>query len=974
MKRLSTITTQRVDASEVISFSWQGHQMKGLAGDSVASALFANDVRIFSRSLKYHRPRGLYSLEGESANCLVNVDGECNICAETTLLKKDARVTPQVYTGSVNNDRYAFIDRLDGFMPAGFYYHRFHKPAFMWPTVSRFIRKMAGTGVLDRSIRWGSRHYAECYPNTDVAVIGGGPAGMSAALAAADQGLRVIVFEARPWLGGCYDWRVRERDGKPLYQIGLDLAEQVTARENIRIFAHTSVIDLSGGTQVTAFQVGGPDDEFDQRYIQTRPRSIVVATGCIERPLIFEENEKPGIMQIGCAWRLARTYSLLPGKRAVFSVGDDLGLEAALDLSDLGLDVIAVADLRTDGQDEDLLATLADKGIPFFRGQGAAKANGKKGLKGVWLADLKGRKKNDFMCDLLVTSAGQSPVIGPLSTAGAKLALDQYTGFFLPRKMPPRIYTAGSLMGLNDPDVLEASGRLAGLKAARDAGVRVSLVSAESELAALPGPVQGNQVAYIPSGREGRKSFICFDEDGTLKTARQSAEQGFDVPELAKRFGGFGLGPGQSGIPGHNLPLVMSGLRGDSTEDLMPTTVRSPLKPVLMATMCASKRMQYKRTPMHAQQETLGAIFEKTGAWKRANRFSEDIASRDEIDAVHNSAGMLDVSTLGKFRLYGPDAQKILQRVYISNMSKTTAGRLKYSAMLNDDGMLLDDGVITRVGENDYYFTTSSARAGVTEEWFRYHSRYDDWDFALVNLTDHLAALNLAGPNSRQILAQLTEANLSNESFPYMGYSEFVLKGNIPVRVLRVGFLGELSYELHFPASYGPTVWNKLMDAGAICGLVPIGLEAQNVCRLEKGHVIIGIETEQRVNLLDLGLGFLWDRTDIESRKVGAPALRFTEEQTGRMKLAGIWIDDGQDCPGDGAIIVQKDNILGHVCTARKSAATGKAIALVLVHDSLSVPGSKLHIYQNEGHGEQQFTATVVETPFYDPKEKRLRS
>ncbi len=974
MKRLPTSATQRVDTSQVLSFSWQGQPMQGLVGDSVASALFANGVRIISRSLKYHRPRGLYSLDGESANCLVNVDGECNVRAETSLLKQGARVTAQNYAGSVDNDRYAFMGRFDRFMPAGFYYRRFHRPAFMWPMVSKFMRKMAGTGVLDRSVEWDSNRYAECYPNTDVAVIGGGPAGMSAALAAAEQGLRVIIFEARPWLGGCYDWRVKERNGDPLHRIGLELAGQVAACDHIRVFSHTAVIDLSGGTQITAVRVGGPEYDFDQQYIRTRPRSIVVATGCLERPLIFEDNEKPGVMQIGCAWRLARTYALLPGKKAVFSIGDDLGLEAALDLSDMGLDVIAVADLRCDGQDAQLLAGLEMKGIPFFKGRGAVAATGRKWLQGVRLADLNGRNGHSFECDLLVASAGQSPVIGPLVSAGAKLIMDQHTGFFLPREMPPRIHAAGRLLGLADPVALEASGRLAGLKAAGDAGAPASLTSAESELAALPGPVKGSRVAYIPGDGRGRKSFICFDEDGTLIGARQSAEQGFDLPELAKRFGGFGLGPGQSGVPGHNLPLVMAKLRGDSTEELLPTTVRSPFTPVLMAAIGGSGRPLSKHTPMYDQQAALGAVFEKTGAWIRALRFSADAACSDEIEAVRTKAGMIDVSTLGKFRLYGPDAEKMLQRVYISNMRKTTHGRLKYSAMLNDHGMLLDDGVITRIAEDDFYITTSSARADVTEEWFRYHSRFEDWNYAMVNLTDHLAAINLAGPNSREILAKLTDADLSNQAFPYMGYREFSLKEDIPLKALRMGFLGELSYELHFPASYGPTVWNLLLDAGAAHGLVPVGLEAQNVCRFEKGHVIIGIETEQRVNLLDLGLGFLWDRSDTMSRKVGAPALKFTETQTGRMKLAGIRIDDDQGCPGDGAIIIQKDSILGHVCTARKSTVLGKSIAMVLVHDSLAAAGNRIQIYQNEGHGERRFMATVVELPFYDPAGQRLRS
>ncbi len=974
MKRLPVSPTQRIEVANALSFSWQGKSMTGLSGDTVASALYANGVRIFSRSLKYHRPRGLFSLDGQSANSLVNVNGECNVTAEMIPLVEGDKVRAQNYLGSVENDWLACMKWFDGFMPAGFYYHRFHKPAFLWPTACKFMRKMAGTGVLDRTRPWPREGYTECFPQCDVAVLGGGPAGMSAALAAADQGLRVILFESRPHLGGFYDWRVVEREGQSLFKRGGDLASRTNAHPNIRDYTHTTAIDVSGGTLVTAIQTGTKNDAFRQCLLQTRPRSIVVATGCLERPLVFEENDKPGVMLPGCAWRLASTYGIMPGTRAVVSIGDDLGIEAALDLANLGLEVVALADLRTGDQDESLLSEAIRRGIPIFKGQGAARASGAKQVESVSLSDLDGKVSGSFDCDLLIASAGQSPVIGPLSTVGSKLAMDAHTGFFLPREMPLRIHCAGRLLGLADVSSIEASGRLAGLQAARDAGRKLSTDKAEKDLATLPGPVAGNRVGYIPSEAKGRKAFICFDEDGSLKTAKQSVAQGFDVPELAKRFGGFGLGPSQGGIPGHNLPLVMSELRGDDTLDLAPTTVRSPLAPVMMAAMVGPQRLLYKRTPMYDQQQKLGAVFEKVGAWKRANRFGQDTACAREIEAVHKTAGMIDVSTLGKFRLYGPDAEKILQRVYISDMSTVAEGKLKYSAMLNDSGMLLDDGVATRVGEGEYYFTTSSARATVTEEWIAYHCRHEEWDYGLVDLTDHLAAINLAGPQSREILSAVTDADLSNAAMPYMGYREILLTGDTPIQLLRIGFLGELSYELHFPASYGPTVWNLLMDAGQGSGLLPIGLEAQNVCRMEKGHVIIGIESEQRVNLVDLGLGFLWDHSDTDSGKIGSPALKFTENQKGRMKLAGIRMDEGESCPGDGAIIVQGDVIKGHICTARQSAAVGASIALVLVADELALPGTPIRIYQNEGHGEAWYSAHVVQTPFYDPEGTKLRS
>jgi sarcosine oxidase subunit alpha len=377
---------------------------------------------------------------------------------------------------------------------------------------------------------------------------------------------------------------------------------------------------------------------------------------------------------------------------------------------------------------------------------------------------------------------------------------------------------------------------------------------------------------------------------------------------------------------------------------------------------------------MHDIHKNAGAIFRRVGVWERPRYFSSDLTSADEIDAVRNRVGVIDVSTLGKFRLFGPDALRALQRVYISDMSRVREGKLKYSAMLNHDGMIVDDGVVTKVGENDYYFTASTGRAGGTVEWFRYHTRYEGWNFNLVNLTDALAAVNLAGPKSREVLAKLTETDIPNEAFPYMGYRQIILAGRIPVRVLRVGFVGELSYELHFPASYGQAVLDLLMEAGKEFGIRPFGLEAQFVLRLEKGHIIIGQETEQRVNLLDLGLGFLWDRKDTASKKIGAPALAFTENQAGRLKLVGFRMDDPSRTPGDGAVIYENEHVLGFVCTSRVSRTLAQSIGMALVRDDLAKEGGTLHIYQNDSNRPLRYTASVASTPFYDPEGKLLRS
>jgi sarcosine oxidase subunit alpha len=658
-------------------------------------------------------------------------------------------------------------------------------------------------------------------------------------------------------------------------------------------------------------------------------------------------------------------------------VADDLGLEAAAELARAGVAVAAVADARTAGANPELVQALSGLGAEHLPGWAVSRAEGRRGVRAAVLASRDGRQSRRVECDLLAASAGPSPVTGPLSTLGAALAWDSATGFHLPASLPPGVFAAGRLLGLAAPEAVEAAGRLAGLQAAGHAGAdtRARAEGARRELAGLPGPEPGAGLVRGPLGGRGRKSFVCFDEDGTYKTLAQSARAGFDRPELAKRFGGFGLGPGQAGVPGRNLPLALAGLAGAGPEQMGPTTERPPLRPVLMAAAAGPGHQVCKETAMHRPQAEAGAVFRRVGPWLRARYFSADRTSREEIQAVRRGVGLIDVSTLGKFRLFGPDAEKALQRVYISDMSRTREGRLKYSAMLNPDGMLVDDGVVTRLGGDDFYLTTSTGRAGQTIQWLRYHTRHQDWDYHLVNLTDQLAAVNLAGPKSREILARLTDADLSPEAFPFMACREILLNGAVPARALRVGFVGELSYELHFPASYGEAVWGWLMEAGAQAGIRPFGLEAQGTLRLEKGHVIIGQETEQRVNLLDLGLGFLWDRDDTASGKVGAPALRFTHDQAGRHRLTGLELSAAEGAGLlDGAVAYEGEAIQGYVCTCRYSPALDKIIGLALVREHLAAPGTELTLYQNLAGRAQRFTARAVRPPFYDPDGERLRS
>ena len=393
-----------------------------------------------------------------------------------------------------------------------------------------------------------------------------------------------------------------------------------------------------------------------------------------------------------------------------------------------------------------------------------------------------------------------------------------------------------------------------------------------------------------------------------------------------------------------------------------------------MATYAGSNHDMCKRTPMHESQKKADGVMRRVGVWKRARYFSSDTSCKDEIENVRNNVGMLDATTLGKFRIFGPDALKALQRVYVGDMSKIAEGRIKYSAMCNEDGCIIDDGVVVKRGENDYYFTTSTARAGQTIEWFRYHTRYDGWDFNMVNLTDSFGVINLAGPNARKVLEKVTAAGVSNSSFPFACYREFKIKDSIPVRVMRLGFVGELSYELHVPSSYMQSLWRLIEESGKEFDIRPFGLEAQNVLRMEKGHLIIGSESEQRTTLHDVGLGFLWDRNKPKAETVGAMALSHTEQQQERLKLVGFKMEDAKRAPRDGSIVVNQNNqkIGGYVCIARYSTSLKEVIGMALVQDNLSSEGTQLDIYEDESNG-RLIHAHVVKMPFYDGKGERLR-
>jgi sarcosine oxidase subunit alpha len=975
--RLPEAPTQRIDRNREIRFTYRGKPMKGFAGDTIATALYANGVRIFSRSMKYHRPRGLFNLDGWSAACLMSVDGEPNVRGCKTPLRQGMVVKPQNVIGSPEWDLLSVMQWFSFAMPVGFYYKTFHKPAWMWRFAEPVIRRAAGLGEIDPEMP--DYIYENRYLNAEVCVIGGGAAGMRAALEAAKAGVRVVLLEMKDHLGGSLDYRsAQTNSGAPAYRYAAQMADEVSAQPNIRLLLSTSATAIYQSNQVTAVQRGCPSDHFRECYYQIRAGSVVVATGAIERPLVFQNNDYPGIMQGSCAQQLAHTYGIKPGDRAVVSGGHDGMLEAAMDLSKLGVEIVAVADCRSKGFASEPFSYLEKSGIPFLPDSAAVKAKGFRTLSGVTIKSLNGSGSRQFDCDLLLAAAGLTPLSQLLSVAGARMAYDPHTAQFLPTDLPPGVHAAGRVMAQEDLVAIEAQAKFAGLAALHDAGLDVKgeLNAAKEAFDGLPKPKTAREIVGSPG--KGHKRFVCFDEDVTENQIEDAMGEGFDQTELVKRYTTIGTGPSQSYLSGYNLPLMVAEMKGLEPGTVAPTTVRAPVVPTSMAVLGGRRHAPVKRTPLHASQKALGGTFRLAGVWDRVRFFQHPLA-RDEIMNVHKNVGFIDVSTLGKFRLFGRDALKLLQRVYVGDMSKLKEGRLKYAAMCNEEGVLIDDGVVAKMGANDYFFTTSTVRAPNTNEWLSFHSRLENWQTELVNLTDAMAAINIAGPRSREVMARLTTQDVSNEALEYMGIQKMTLCGEMEALVMRVGFVGELSYEIHIPSSYGPGLHEAILEAGKPFGIKPFGLEAQSVLRLEKGHVIIGTDSDNHSTLHDLGMARAWDKKKTDAKTVGVPALRATAKQTHRQKLVGFVMQNPGETPTDGSIVVAGGVVRGRVCSSRFSEILGQSIGLALVDPDLA-GGETLEIFtdrklaEKKGQAVRTVKAKIVPAPFYDPDGARLRS
>ncbi|MDH4103513.1 MAG: 2Fe-2S iron-sulfur cluster-binding protein [Thermoleophilia bacterium] len=860
--RLEPRSGERIDRSKPVSFSFAGWKVAGFEGDTLGSAAFAAGKRVFSRSFKYHRPRGLLCCSGHCPNCLMTVDGVPNVRVCTEPIREGAVVEGQNVRWSLDFDFMSVTDKVGGpFTPVGFYYRTFIRPRRLWPFYEKFLRSAAGLGELDEHAGY-SRRYDTEHRKARVLVVGGGPAGRAAALAAAASGDGVVLVDEDASLNG----------------MQLDGVEVLAPARALGIW-EGGLVPVDAGTVLYRF----------------RAARIIVATGAIEQPLVFPGNDLIGVMLPGGVRRLVNDFSIKPGNRAIVVAADDEGFEVADDLSEAGVAVPRVIDLR-ETRPRELVA------------------QGGKGRVRRLVVD-----GESFDCDLLVASGGRQPAYSLLAQAGARIEFDSELGVFVPTELPSGVEAVGSVTG-------DGLGKVD------------------------PEPAYGGK----------GKCFVCVCEDVTTKDMKRAIAEGFDSIELAKRYTTTTMGPCQGKLC--HLPSIRLYSKETRVYEaaIGTTTARPPWAPVELGLLAGRELTPARRTSMHWSHAEAGATIQWAGPWKRPYAYGEK--PEDEVRAVHESLGVIDVSTLGKLFVEGPEAVALLERLYPNRFGDMKSGRIRYGVLTSDAGRIMDDGTIARLADDLYYVTTTSTGADAVTAWFEWWNAVWGYEAEIVNVTGAIAAVNLAGPQSRDALQRLTEADVSAEAFKYLDAQEIDVAG-VPTLALRIGFVGELGYELHFPSPAGEYLWGQLVAEGAR----PFGLEPQRILRLEKGHVIVGQDTDSESNLYSAGMSWLpkLDKDDF----VGKYALEHFAEREEKERLVGFTMEEDV-LPAEGAQIVVEGFPAGRVTSARRSEAVGSVIGLAWVPTDRAKNGTRVEIRVDR----LLRGARVTHGAFFDSAGQRMRS
>ena len=935
-----------IDRERPLALSWDGRRYPAFPGDTIVSALAASGVRVFSRSFKYHRPRGILTADYWDPGCLLQVADEPNVRGAHRRVAPGMTVTAQNAWPSLRFDAAAASQAFARLLPPGFYYKTFKGPRPLRGAYRSLLRRFApgGSAPARESDAYFDKHYA----HPDVLVVGGGRAGLAAAAAAAAAGAAVLLVEQEHDLGGHARW-----GGAADHDRLRPLLRAVRDNPAIEVLTNAVATGRYDDNWVSVVQRGHTGVE--ERLIKARAKMLVVAPGLIERPYVFAGNDLPGVILSGAARRLINLYAVKPGQRAVIFTANAQGDAAALDLERVGVEVVRVVDARQGGD------------IVRARGRGRVRA--------VELGD-----GTRVEADLLVTATGWTAPLTLLTQSGATPRYDERAARFLPQGLPDNVLATGGIAGDGDHETLLAHARATGRTAARRASAtgdrwRAQTPSARDPSQATP-PGQAEPVPALPLHDHpalflgSTHGFIDFSEDVSSKDLKIAAGEGYDAIELAKRYTTAGMGPAQGKLEMVNAAAALAAATGRRLADIGGTTWRPPYAPVTLGAL-AGRRFEPKRvSPIQPWHEQAGARPLVAGQWIRPEHYGDPAG---EVRNVRTNVGLIDVTPLGKFDLRGPDVSQLLNLLYVNRWSKLGVGRVRYGVMCANDGVILDDGVTGRLSQDHYLMTTTSSGPETAERWIRewLQTEYVGLRVQLTPITSAFASINVAGPRSRELMQRLVEnVDLSPSAFPYMHVRSGRVAGVDDCVMWRIGFTGELSFELHIPAGYGLHVWEALLAAGADLGVAPFGIEAQRVMRLEKGHFLVGQDTDGLTQGFAAGLGGLikLDKPDFAGKR----ELRAERECGDPLVLVGLQPVDATLVPPEACQLMEgANNIVGRITSSRMSPTLGRSICLGLLAPHLAEPGRLVDVRLTSGA--RVPVRVMPQHAHFDPEGERLR-
>ncbi|MGF6258210.1 sarcosine oxidase subunit alpha [Ensifer sp. LBL] len=984
----------RLTPARTARFTFDGRTLTALEGDTVASALLANGIHLVGRSFKYHRPRGILSAGAEEPNALMDVSRDAarrqpNVRATVQEVFDGMKVSSQNRWPSLAFDIGGLNDLMSPFFAAGFYYKTFMWPKAAWHAIYEpFIRRAAGLGVAPTEAD--PDHYASRYAHCDVLVIGGGVAGLSAALAAAKAGARVVICDEQPEMGGALRYESGTTiDGKDGWDWAQETAKTLASMDNVTVLTRTTGFgyynhNFVGLVERVTDHLAALDKSLPrERLWQVRAKKVILANGQIERHMVFANNDRPGIMLASAGRTYLNHFGVAVGSKVGVYTAHDSAYEAAFDLKRAGVSVPVIVDCR-ENPGEAVLAEARKLGIEVLTSHSVIKAGGKLRVNSISVARNGGGSARKFAVDALLVSAGWTPSVHLFSQSRGKVKFDAATQRFLPGTYLQDCLSIGACNGTDDLqatiDEALAAGELTARAAGAEGGAQVTL-SGENRYGWTGGMIGAAEGAGPDTTV---KAFIDFQHDVCAKDIRLAVREGMHSIEHIKRFTTNGMASDQGKLSNmHGLAIAAEAL-GKDIPQVGLTTFRQPYTPVTFGAIVNHSRGSLfdpaRKTPMHAWEEAHGAEFEDVGNWKRAwfyPRSGEDMheAVARECKTVRDVAGVFDASTLGKIEVVGPDAAQFLNLMYTNAWDNLKPGRCRYGIMLRDDGFVYDDGVVGRLAEDRFHVTTTTGGAprvmNHMEDYLQ--TEFPHLKVWLTSTTEQWAVIAVQGPKAREIIAPLVEGiDLSNEAFPHMSVAEGKICG-VPTRLFRMSFTGELGFEVNVPADYGQAVWEAIWARAEPMGACAYGTETMHVLRAEKGYIIVGQDTDGTLTPDDAGLS--WAVSKKKPDFVGIRGLKRPDlVKDGRKQLVGLLTKDPKVVLEEGAQIVADPNqpkpmtMLGHVTSSYWSENCGRSIALAMVAGGRARIGQTLYVPMTD----RTIAVEVSDMVFFDKEGGRL--